>query len=74
MKRNGVKVTNRTRVNPTDKIGDIPVIKYDVDGEISLLASGGGFVLCRRGDCYPMIRTEREWRAKRRAAGLGRGD
>lgn len=51
------------QVNPQDMAGDIPAIKFDHDGKLTLLATGGGFVLCRRGDCYPMIRTDREWRA-----------
>lgn len=50
-------------VNPRDKLGVNPGIKYDDVGKISLLAIGGGFVLCRRGNCYPMIRTESEWEA-----------
>ena len=51
------------QVNPTDKAGDIPVIKYDVNGKLTLIAAGANYVLCRRPGCYPMIRTEREWRA-----------
>ncbi len=51
------------QVNLKVMAGDIPTIKFDHDGKLTLLAAGGGFVLCRRGDCYPMIRTDREWRA-----------
>jgi hypothetical protein len=63
MKCDTVKVPKGDGVNPPLKVGDIPAIKFDADGKIAMLAAGGGFVLCRRGDCYPMIRTDREWRA-----------
>lgn len=51
------------QVNPKDMPGINPGIGYDDVGKLSLLAIGGGFVLCRRGNCYPMIRTEDEWAA-----------
>lgn len=51
------------RVIPKDMPWVNPGIKYDDVGKISLLAIGGGFVLCRRGNCYPMIRTKDEWQA-----------
>lgn len=53
----------RTRVNPNVNAGDIPVIRFDDVGELRLLASGGGYVMCRRLGCYPTIRTVTEWRA-----------
>jgi hypothetical protein len=53
----------RARVNPTDKAGEIPVIKFDDAGKLMLIATGANYVLCRRLGCYPMIRTVKEWRA-----------
>lgn len=50
-------------LNRRDMPGVNPGTNYDDVGKISLLAIGGGFVLCRRGNCYPMIRTEDEWEA-----------
>jgi hypothetical protein len=52
-----------SRVNPNVNAKDIPSIKYDANGKMTLIAAGANYVLCRRPGCYPMIRTERDWRA-----------
>jgi hypothetical protein len=52
-----------TKVNPRDTAGDIPAIKFDDVGAITLLATGANYVLCGRKGAYPMIRTVKEWRA-----------
>lgn len=51
------------RVNPQVMAGDIPAIKYDLHGKLMLIAAGRGYVMARRRGCYPIIRTEFEWRA-----------
>jgi hypothetical protein len=53
----------RAQVNSNVKARDIPVIKYDDVGRLTLMAASGGFVMCRRPGCYPVIRTMKEWRS-----------
>jgi hypothetical protein len=51
------------RVNSKAMAGDIPVIKYDHIGKITLMVAAGNYVMVRRSRCYPAIFTVKEWRA-----------
>ncbi len=53
----------RKRVQPNDKAGIIPAIKYDDTGRLTMLAVGGGYVMCRRPWYSPTTRTIKEWKA-----------
>ena len=44
-------------------LGEIPAIKCDDSGKLTLLAVNSGYVMCRRSGYYPVIRTIKEWRA-----------
>lgn len=41
----------------------LPRVKYDGTAKLTLMASAKGYVMARRSGCYPVIRTEQEWRA-----------
>ncbi|WP_424630039.1 hypothetical protein [Bradyrhizobium sp. SYSU BS000235] len=53
----------RKRVKPKDKARDIPAVKFDDTGKLTMLAVGGGYVMCRRPWCAPTTRTIKEWKS-----------